>query len=278
MPIDIASLLKLLPTSDELIKTKAFSNWGIPQDSSIGPETSQLRLKQAMSSPYLKQDVNLAGAFAGMGDVVPFGKKAASAFDLLDTLVPKLDNLLDKAGFTREATKGYMKSVIRESPEWAARLGINDPELIQHGNKYHELNNAANKELNNEIVLKKLGLPVKKTFTPVPSEIPPDPNKVVPFVKKYISDLTNKEIIRIYRGKNPALLSDSARAEGRWFTTDIDKANKYKGSGELLHIDIPKSVWEQSTQGDIWSKYSGISDEGFIPKELADKAKPLNTK
>lgn len=100
-------------------------------------------------------NINLAG------DLIPFGNKSASAFDKLDNIMPKLHELISKTRWSElgSIATDHAKMLMRSDPNWAANFAIKDPELIHYGNEYVKLNDLANKEIDNALHLKKLGLP-----------------------------------------------------------------------------------------------------------------------
>lgn len=104
--------------------------------------------------------------------------------------------------------------------------------------------------------------------------------------------------VRLYRGENaepgkgvPDYVKGDEKykktleASGRWFSSDKAEAQKYAddaGNGRLTYIDVPAGEAEkyeahkhpEASKFIHTTKRSGKSDEYFVPRELADTAKP----
>ena len=113
------------------------------------------------------------------------------------------------------------------------------------------------------------GAPKEEAVTPeAPAPTPEAPAPVEPVTP----EAPVEETVRVYHGgKPPKDVGDL------WVTTDLNDAKGWAARSkdmQLYHIDIPKSVWEQLSQGDI---ENGIlpATRFVLPKEYAGQRKVL---
>jgi hypothetical protein len=176
----------MLPTSDELLKTKAQQNYGIPQDAQIGPMNLQSKLNTINSQP-TSLDANSVGV---AGDIVSFGSKIGNV--PINTLTEfgkvalPLHNALSAEGVDKQALDHFLAG----GPMFSTK-GLAEQIVAGTLKVSEDLSNKAKAYMNfinNQETLKSLKLPFESTmniFKPeVPIEVPPDPSKVVPFKPK----------------------------------------------------------------------------------------------
>lgn len=192
-------------------------------------------------------NINLAG------DLIPFASKSKGIWDELGDITTKLHSSLEKHGLITAANKETVLGAIRTDPSWLESITPKNPELAALSKKYRELNDLANSQLKNDMILNKLGLPnetFKSSFKPVPSEIPPDTSKVVPFNTKEtqgaIKGLKNSIVDYIGYGDTPHITYDELKNHfigyNDWVTEDHIKDAITKGIKEGRLAKTPEGL------------------------------------
>jgi len=173
---NLKDILSLLPSSTEMIKTKALNNWGIPRNSNLRQETLQDVLNDIHSLP-TALDPNSVGV---AGEVVPFKPKVFGNLTEFGKVVGDYEHLLNKY------FKGNIPDeVINNMHSRAKQLANTDPESLFGKHYGVELINKAKeytKILDKHRTLEKLNLPHESLtrFNIGPSNLIQE-GKIIPF-------------------------------------------------------------------------------------------------